>query len=241
MAARPSRRGDRRRPGGRPDHDARPAGDFERRHGEVSRGSRSTPARSEQELGVDAVVDGGVRVVGDRLRISARLVDVATGERLLVYRYEGRPGGGPRTRGDHGPARRARAPAPGARATRRAPQCAGGGPRALPRRRDRERGARGGDHSRGEPPSLGWIFSNGRSRSRPTSGLALAAHADRSVRRWFLPTGQNDEDEPWRGRRTSRSTRACTLAPQLPLTHFAAGRLAVSDEPVSRTPPASSP
>jgi serine/threonine-protein kinase len=53
------------------------------------RGQSVDPRAIGRELGVDAVVDGGVRVVGDRLRISARLVDVSTGEQLWVDRYDG--------------------------------------------------------------------------------------------------------------------------------------------------------
>jgi serine/threonine-protein kinase len=47
------------------------------------------------------------------------------------------------------------------------------------------------------------------------------------VRRWFLPAGQNDEAVARRAHESA--ARASALAPQIPLTHFAAGRLAVSD------------
>ncbi len=61
----------------------------------------------------------------------------------------------------------------------------------------------------------------------PDFALALAAHADFAVRRWFMPVGQNDETVE---RQAHESVaRASVRAPQVPLTHFAAGRLAVSD------------
>jgi serine/threonine-protein kinase len=60
----------------------------------------------------------------------------------------------------------------------------------------------------------------------PDFGLALAAHADFSVRRWFMPAGQNEET----AKKAHESVaRASVRAPQVPLTHYAAGRLAVSD------------
>src|SRR6185369_3075400 len=52
-------------------------------------GQSVDPRTAGRELGVDAIVDGGVRVLGDRLRISARLIDVGTGEQLWVDRFEG--------------------------------------------------------------------------------------------------------------------------------------------------------
>jgi eukaryotic-like serine/threonine-protein kinase len=61
----------------------------------------------------------------------------------------------------------------------------------------------------------------------PDFTLAIAAHADFSVRRWFLPAGQNDTAV---ARRAHESVaRASAQAAQVPLTHYAAGRLAVSD------------
>ena len=61
----------------------------------------------------------------------------------------------------------------------------------------------------------------------PGFALAMAAHADLSVRRWFLPAGQNDSEV---ARLAHESVaRASAGAAQVPLTHYAAGRLAVSD------------
>ena len=61
----------------------------------------------------------------------------------------------------------------------------------------------------------------------PDFGLAMAAHAEYAVRRWFLPAGQDDEAVPRRAHESVQ--RALARAPHLALSHLAAGRLAVSD------------
>ena len=187
-------------------------------------GQSVDPRTAGRELGVDAIVDGSVRILGDRLRISARLIDVATGEQLWVDRFDGPLAGSARDRGDHGPTHR-RAPAPGARGPRRATQRAAGGGRPLPRGTPEER-ARALAPSRRNLSAVLDLLDRA-IEIAPDFALAIAAHADHSVRRWFLPAGQNDEAV---ARRAHESVaRACALAPQVPLTHYAAGRLAVSD------------
>ena len=160
--------------------------------------------------------------MGDRLRISARLVDVATGEQLWVDRFDGaladaldsrrsRPSASPSTC------------AGSSRSSARATVCRGRPSSSISRRIAE---APAGPSSR-RTSTLALDLLERALEIAPDFGLALAAHADRSVRRWFLPTGQNDDAV---ARQAHESVaRACARAPQLPLTHFAAGRLAVSD------------
>ena len=186
------------------------------------RGQSVDPRTIGSELRVDAVVDGGVRVVGDRLRISARLIDVATGEQLWVDRFDG--------------------------ALADALDLEEITAQRIAEHLRRELALLGARHSVPEEALELYFEADRRSAATtileenlkagldlldraleiaPDFGLALAAHADRSVRRWFLPTGQNDDTV---ARQAHESVaRACARAPELPLTHYAAGRLAVSD------------
>jgi serine/threonine-protein kinase len=186
------------------------------------RGQSVDPRTIGSELGVDAVVDGGVRVMGDRLRISARLVDVATGEQLWVDRYDGALADAQAL--EEITAQRI------AEHLRRELALLGAR-NAVPRealelyleadRRSAETSLLH-DHLHEALKLLEQAIE-----IAPDFGLALAAHADHSVRRWFLPAGRNDDAV---ARRAHESVaRACARAPELPLTHFAAGRLAVSD------------
>jgi serine/threonine protein kinase/tetratricopeptide (TPR) repeat protein len=52
------------------------------------RGSAGSASEIGRELGVDAVVEGSVLRVGSRVRISAQLVDVASGRHLWAERYD---------------------------------------------------------------------------------------------------------------------------------------------------------
>ena len=186
------------------------------------RGQSVDPRTIGSELRVDAVVDGGVRVVGDRLRISARLIDVATGEQLWVDRFDG--------------------------ALADALDLEEITAQRIAEHLRRELALLGARHSVPQEALELYLEADRRSAATtileenlkagldlldraleiaPDFGLALAAHADRSVRRWFLPTGQNDDTV---ARQAHESVaRACARAPELPLTHYAAGRLAVSD------------
>jgi adenylate cyclase len=49
----------------------------------------ATPPQIGRELGVKYLIEGSVRTAGDRLRITARLIDAATGSPLWADRYEG--------------------------------------------------------------------------------------------------------------------------------------------------------
>ena len=48
------------------------------------------PAKVGQELGTPALIDGTVQAMGDRLRVSVRLVETATGLQRLTLQYDGR-------------------------------------------------------------------------------------------------------------------------------------------------------
>ena len=90
-----------------------------------------------QRLGVDAVLEGGVRKAGDRLRITVQLVDVAAGSPRWSHRFDGDARPGVRDAGPDRHQRRHRAEGhaqhrgTGGPATSRGP---GGGIRALPAR-----------------------------------------------------------------------------------------------------------
>ncbi len=53
-----------------------------------SRASRSTSARSPRKLGVSHVLEGSVRKAGGRVRITAQLIDGATGDHVWAERYD---------------------------------------------------------------------------------------------------------------------------------------------------------
>jgi TolB-like protein/DNA-binding winged helix-turn-helix (wHTH) protein len=50
--------------------------------------ARSQPHEIGEELGVGYVLDGSVRTSGDRLRVSARLIDATTGDHLWAERFD---------------------------------------------------------------------------------------------------------------------------------------------------------
>jgi len=56
------------------------------------KGKREDVRDIGERLGVDLVLDGSVRVAGDRVRVTAELVDAGDGYRLWSARYEGRSG-----------------------------------------------------------------------------------------------------------------------------------------------------
>jgi serine/threonine-protein kinase len=185
-------------------------------------GQTVDPRTVGRELGVDAIVDGGVRVLGDRLRISARLIDVATGEQLWVDRFEGSAAEAPEI--EEITSQRI------AERLRRELELLGARHAVAPEALDLYLEAQ-------RRSSVALVPDDPRSdvvdlldqaiEIAPDFALALAAHADFSVRRWFLPAGQHDGAV---ARRAHESVaRASAEAPHLPLTHYAAGRLAVSD------------
>jgi serine/threonine-protein kinase len=185
-------------------------------------GQSNDPRTVGRELGVDAIVDGSVRVLGDRLRISARLIDVATGEQLWVDRFDGALAEAAEI--EEITAQRI------AERLRRELEILGARRDAAPEAVDLYLEARRRSASALLPDdSLSEVIEllERAIEIAPDFALALAAHADFSVRRWFLPAGQHDEAV---ARRAHESVaRASALAPEVPLTHYAAGRLAVSD------------
>ena len=52
------------------------------------KGRRSTYARSDASLGVRYVLEGSVRKAGNRVRITAQLIDATTGAHLWAERYD---------------------------------------------------------------------------------------------------------------------------------------------------------
>jgi serine/threonine-protein kinase len=191
-------------------------------------GQSVDPRSAGRELAVEAIVDGSVRILGDRVRISARLIDVATGEQLWTDRFDGLLA----------EAREIEEITPQRMAERLRQELELLGARhAVPleavdlyleaNRRIATAGWTGTDAA---PTTLadGQVVDllDRAIAIAPDFGLALAAHADFSVRRWFMPAGQNEET----AKKAHESVaRASVRAPQVPLTHYAAGRLAVSD------------
>jgi serine/threonine-protein kinase len=190
------------------------------------------PRTAGRELAVDAIVDGSVRIVGDRIRISTRLIDVATGEQLWTERFDG--------------------------ALEEAAEIEEITAQRVAERLRQELEILGARHV--VPPeavdlyleakrrivTAGWTGTDAAATNLPDDslrqvvdlldraiaiapdfGLALATHADFSVRRWFMPAGPTDDGVARSAHEST--TRALARAPQVPLTHYAAGRLAVSD------------
>lgn len=54
------------------------------------KGTRKSIREVGEQLGVEYVLDGSVRKAGDRLRVTAELVDAGTGEQLWTERHDGR-------------------------------------------------------------------------------------------------------------------------------------------------------
>jgi TolB-like protein/DNA-binding winged helix-turn-helix (wHTH) protein/Flp pilus assembly protein TadD len=53
------------------------------------RSTRRTPAEIGRDLKVDALVEGSVQSVGDRLRVDLRLIGTSSGEQMWAQRFEG--------------------------------------------------------------------------------------------------------------------------------------------------------
>ncbi len=184
-------------------------------------GQSVDPREAGRELGVDAIVDGTLRVLSDRLRVSARLVDVGTGEQLWVDRFEGALDDALLQETAH------QRIAEGLRrelellsARHRVPEEA---IELLLEARQRAESMRLGDDSF----ELAIGLLDRAIEMEADFALAMAAHADYAVRRWFTPSGGADETV---SRQAHESVeRALREAPELPLTHLAAARLAVSD------------
>jgi TolB-like protein len=67
---------------------AEPAGDQSAELGAPLRCARSDPIAAGRELGVDTVLDGSLQRSGDRLRVAARLLRVATGQQLWAQSFD---------------------------------------------------------------------------------------------------------------------------------------------------------
>lgn len=185
-------------------------------------GQSVDPREAGRELGADAIVDGTAQVVGTRLRISARLIDVATSEQLWFLRFDEalsdcidlmetialRIAENLRVELEMLNARY------------------GVDEEVVELLREALRRTEGAALADG-------MFDAGLELIEhalvlaPDFALALAMHAEMSVRRWFLPSGQKDTEV---ARSAHESVdRALSRAPDVARTHYAAGRLAVSD------------
>ncbi|MDX1384496.1 MAG: protein kinase, partial [Thermoanaerobaculia bacterium] len=179
------------------------------------------PREAGRELGVDGIVDGRIRIGGGRVGISARLIDVDTGEQLWVDRFDEdleaaielnemlaqRVAESLRVELELLAARHsvpAEAIALYNEARRRTPMA-----------------------TDDDVLNEALAFLDRALDLAPDFALAQALHAEYAVRRWFLPAGQNDEAVATRAHESVE--RALVGARYVPTTHFAAGRLAVSD------------
>ncbi len=185
-------------------------------------GQSVDPREAGRELGVDAIVEGTVRLLGKQLRISTRLVDVATGEQLWVGRFDDAWNDDLElmeiTAQRIAENLRNELELLGARF--RVPENAIEMYLEATHRTERATLA---DGMYDEALKL----LEKALEVAPDFQLGLAMHAELSVRRWFLPAGREDEAV---ARRAHESVeRALAKAPDLARTHYAAGRLAVSD------------
>jgi serine/threonine-protein kinase len=176
------------------------------------------PKTVGEALGVDAIVDGSVQSVGDRLRVSVRLVEVASGTQLWSDKFEApleelfevqetvsrRVAEALRVSIDAG-ATRGDAPAEAVEAYMR-------GRRALSLSK------------LGGPGGAVSLFE-GALALAPTFTPAIAAHAVATLRAWFTP-GESDPRN-WAQEVERSVERAKTLAPDVADTQLAAGLYAV--------------
>ena len=174
--------------------------------------------RAGRDLGAFAIIDGAVQVTGDRVRITTRLIDVASGVQLWSDRHEG------------------------SYADLLVLQ------ESIARRIAEELRFEITTHThRGDAPSAAiehYLTARGRLRAldyRAVSGAAatlesclglapdfapaLAAHAIASLRCWFFEFGEDPRPD-WEKVATASVARALAKAPDLAETHLAAGMLA---------------
>jgi serine/threonine protein kinase/tetratricopeptide (TPR) repeat protein len=176
------------------------------------------PRTIGRELAVDAIVDGTVQLSGRRIRVSARLLDVAGGFQLWSERYDGELEDVFELQDKMGKriaealrlelediAHRGEAPAEAIEF-----------------------------YLKGRATARGWDFK-GRSGAvasfaaclalAPEFKPALAGHANATLKAWFVP--QQEPDEPdWAALAEQAVARAMAGAPELAETHLAAGTLA---------------
>ena len=185
-------------------------------------GQSVDPREAGRELGADAIVDGTARFSPSKLQVSARLVDVATGEQLWVDRFEW-----PLEEAlelNEVLAQRV------AESLRQELELLGARHRVsaeaidlLLAARQRLSNSSIGDHPYDEAME---ILERAIAMA-PEFELAIATHAEYAVRRWFLPS--QGSDQTIANEAHESVARALERAPFVPITRFAAARLAVSD------------
>ena len=185
-------------------------------------GKSVDPREAGTELGANAIIDATSRIQGERFRLSARLVDVATGEQLWVNRLDT-----PLTEVVESPEFTAQRIAESLRQELELLSERRGVPEAavalyLEARHQIIGTARGDSRQFDALDRLERAIT-----IAPEFSLAMALHADISVRLWFLPLQQDDDPVAQRAR--DSVARALEKASDLALTHFAAARLAVND------------
>ncbi|HVS63855.1 MAG TPA: protein kinase [Thermoanaerobaculia bacterium] len=186
------------------------------------RGATIDPREAGAELGVHALVDGTVQVMGDRVRVTVRLLDAASGGQLWVGRFDGSLADGFELQ------------------TALAQRITEGLRVELELLSGSENVAeeavrlyvQAKRHTEvpdflGENLDAALDLLDRCLELEPGFELAIAAHADASVRRWVSPLGQSHGVIADRAHESVE--RALDKAPHLPLTRYAAGRLAVSD------------
>ncbi len=177
------------------------------------------PRVAGRDLGVDVMVDGSVQRSGDQLRITARLVDVATGTQLWSEHFNGVVAD--------------MLALEGAMSQRIA--------EAL-----RVELTTIGDEGTQSPEAIDLYFRGRRELRKlavlgpdgavalfercleiaPAFKLAIAGHAIASLKAWFVRTAFGDRSADWQGLATASVARAVAGAADLAETHLAAGILA---------------
>ncbi len=178
------------------------------------------PRTVGSELGVDAVVEGAIQRAGEDIRISARLVTVATGFQTWSERFDGRLADVFELQD-----RIAKRVAEALRAELQTDTFRAGAPAEAIELYLRARKAMrtltlGGDGPDGAVGLLERCLE-----LAPEFRPAIAAHAMASERLWFIPG--NKADVSRREAAEAAVARALALAPELAESHLAAARLAM--------------
>ncbi len=176
-----------------------------------------SPARVGEALDVQNIVDGTVQKSGDRVRISVRLIDVATGIQRWTERFDGRLEDvfELQDRMAKRVAETLRLKVESIRLERNAPPeavelCL----RARDKRRESLLGGAGPDGAMG-------LYEQAL-RIAPDFKPALAGYAICRVVTWFFP--ENAQDRDWAGLAKAAVDDALAKAPELVDTHIAAAR-----------------
>jgi eukaryotic-like serine/threonine-protein kinase len=185
------------------------------------RGTAFDPRQVGAELGVDAIVDGTVQISGERARVSVRLIDVATGRQLWVGRFDDQLDDPFESQTTF-----ALRVAEGLRVELELAVGRLGVPDQAVDLYQRARMRIEAVDFSGASYDAALELLDRALGIAPDFPLALAAHAEIAVRRWVAPVVQGPGEHPARAQESVR--RALELASHLPLSHYAAGRLAVS-------------